>query len=539
MNKNILITSALPYVNNVPHLGNIIGSTLSGDIYARYKRIQGHNVIYLCGTDEYGSTTTIKAKQEGISCRELCDKYHDLHKKIYDWFNIKFDIWGRTSTKQQTIITQEIFTELYRNGFIEEKQIIQLHCDNCDMFLADRYVKGICYHEECKGNNVIANGDQCDICQKLIDVNKLINPFCYICKNTPKPKETEHLFLALDKLTEDITDYLENKTKLSPHILSIAKSWLKMGLTSRCITRDLSWGTPVPKGIDSVLDKYQNKVFYVWFDAPFGYYSILANGMAGWKEWLNNAEWISTQAKDNIPFHTIVFPGSILGSKLPYPLISQICGTDYLLYEGKKFSKSEGVGLFGSDVIELSNKFGINEDYWRFYLIKIRPETQDSSFSLSDFVSTIKTDLINNIGNFINRCVSLTKKYCNNKTIIINKEEYESQINTYDHLMDEFRFRDALKLCLELSSTGNLHIQTNQPWVIAKSNLLDAAKIIGKANTICWILLRLLTPFIPRTIEKLFESITCDSNTFEINGGFELPFKEIKLTDVKEFLENK
>jgi methionyl-tRNA synthetase len=540
-NKNkIFITSALPYVNASPHLGNIISSTLSGDIYARFKRSKGHEVIYLCGTDEYGSATTVKAKIEDVNCQELCDIYHLLHKQVYDWFNIQFDVWGRTTTELQTKITHEIFLQLYGNGLIEEKTITQLYCDKCQMFLPDRYVRGQCYYMECIEKNVITNGDQCDQCQKLIDVNKLINPFCYICRSLPKPKETTHLFLKLQELATNLDEYLSNYAQFKPNIMSIANSWLKNGLISRCITRDLNWGTAIPVGIDDFLDKYKNKVFYVWFDAPFGYYSILANNYPKWREWLlsPNLEWIATQGKDNVPFHTIFFPASILGSQLPYPLINKICGTEYLLYEGKKFCKGEGIGIFGTDAIEISNRLGINEDYWRFYLVKIRPETQDSSFSLEDFASTIKADLINNIGNFINRCASLSSKYCDNNTLIISDKEYEEIIVRYEKLMDDFKFRDALKLCLNLSSKGNNLITLEQPWVMAKADIDKAIQTISKANTICWILLKLLLPFIPKTVEKVMSSINCDGTTFEIKNKIDLLFKKIDYDQLKNYNRN-
>lgn len=550
MKKKIFITSALPYVNNVPHLGNIIGCVLSGDIYARYKRQNSDNdVIYLCGTDEYGSTTTIKAKQEGLSCREICDKYHKLHKEIYDWFNIEFDIWGRTTTDEQTEITHEIFLNLYKNGHIEEREIVQKYCDKCQIFLADRYIKGICYHNECLKLNNIANGDQCDFCQKIIDINLLIKPFCYLCGTTPINKKSNHLFLKLSGLTNEITNYLNQNTMLKPQAMSIAKSWLKSGLTSRCITRDLEWGTPIPKGIDTILDQYKNKVFYVWFDAPFGYYSILAKFKTNWREWLSDdVNWVSTQAKDNIPFHTIIFPASVLGSNIKFPLIQQICSTDYLLYEGKKFSKSKSIGLFGDQVIKLSNELGINEDYWRFYLTKIRPENHDSSFNMSEFVSTIKADLINNIGNFINRCYSLTNKFNFNKQIQTKYvktpiDELETYTNKYDNLMNNFKFADAIRLCLELSSFGNQYIQTEKPWTLMKSNNEKMVNIIGRCNQICHTLIGMLYPFIPRTVTKFRRAIEIhDENdifTFTYLNNPGLLFKEIKLENIEKILNQK
>ncbi len=533
--KKIFITSALPYVNASPHLGNIISSTLSGDIYARFKRDQGHEVIYLCGTDEYGSATTVKAKIEDVTCQQLCDTYHLLHKQVYDWFNIKFDVWGRTTTNEQTEITQEIFLELYRNGFIEAENIEQLYCNRCQMFLPDRYVRGQCYHSECQGKNITTNGDQCDICRKLIDVNKLIYPYCYICRSIPCIKETSHLFLKLPQLVPELKKYLSSTANFKPHVMSITNSWMDTGLTSRCITRDIEWGTKIPSGVDDFLDSFTDKVFYVWFDAPIGYYSILAKNYPNWREWLTSTdlEWIATQGKDNVPFHSIFFPATILGSGLPYPLINKICSTEYLLYEGKKFCKGEGIGIFGTDAIEISNKYGINEDYWRFYLVKIRPETQDSSFTLKDFESVINADLVNNIGNFINRCVSLSAKYCNNKTSIIDLDEYREVIKKYETLMDDFKFRDALKLCLEFSSKGNYLLTTEQPWIMAKSDINRAIDTISKANTICWHLINLLSPFIPRTVEKFLSLIKCDGLTFEIIEKIDLLFKKIYLDELR------
>ena len=553
--KKYFISSSLPYSNASPHLGNLIGSTLSGDIYARFKRSQGFEVIYLCGTDEYGSTTTIKAKQEGIGCQELCDKYNQLHKRVYDWFNIQFDVWGRTSTKEQTIITHEIFLGLYKNGFIEAKVITQLYCEKCCMFLPDRYVKGTCYHDQCRKKNSVANGDQCDICQKMIDVGKLIKPYCYLCKTSPISKESTHLFLKLDKLQNRIEKYIDNEINLKPNILAIVKSWLSMGLTSRCITRDLTWGTPVPRGIDEFLDQFSDKVFYVWFDAPFGYYSILANARSDWREWLNSPEieWISMQAKDNVPFHTIFFPGSVLGTNpdgVPnFPLIKQICGTDYLLFGGQKFSKSNNVGLFGDEVIEISNKLGINEDYWRYYLAKIRPESHDSSFTLKNFVATIKADLINNIGNFVRRCVSLSGKYCGSMTFHTFKDTYIVEyITRYCKFMDEFKFKKALKVCLELSSSGNLFLQVQQPWEVAKNNTESAKNIIGKATLVCWVLLNLLSPFMPKTCSNIlkfslktntvfsFQLLENEIFSFGTDDTGSVPFKKIELEELEKLV---
>ena len=224
--KKTFITSALPYVNNVPHLGNIIGSVLSGDICSRYKKMMGDNVIFLCGTDDYGTASTIKAMIDGDTCENVCNKYHNIHKEIYDWFNIYFDVWGRTSTSVQTKITHEIFLGLHKNGYITEKALAQMYCEKCELFLADRYIKGICYHDDCRDKNSLANGDQCDQCQRIIDTNLLMNPVCFLCNTQPIFRNSKHLFLSLDKLANVVNNYLENNAQLNNQSMSMAKQGL-------------------------------------------------------------------------------------------------------------------------------------------------------------------------------------------------------------------------------------------------------------------------------------------------------------------------
>lgn len=571
MGEKLLITSALPYCNNVPHLGNIIGSTLSGDIYARFKKLTGHDVLYLCGTDDYGTTTEVKAIQEGLSCQEICKKYGELHKNIYDWFDINFDAWGKTSTEIQTKITHEIFLNLYKNGFIEEKTLTQMYCQNCDRFLADRYLKGVCYHNECTGKNNITNGDQCDACQKMIDVNKLINPFCYLCKNTPFLKETNHLYLKLGDLSQAIENYNFNndKVRIPDIVKSVIKSWLDCGLESRCITRDLKWGTPVPWEYDEVLSKYKNKVFYVWFDAPFGYYSILQNSITNYQEWFNkDIKWVQCYSKDNIPFHTIIFPGCIIGSGMNLPSFTDICHTEYLLYEGEKFSKSNNIGIFGDHVQLISSKLGITSDYWRYYLTKIRPEAHDSSFDWNHFINTINADLVNNIGNFINRCISMSNKYCDNSTKYYYVDELlvrvKPLVRDYINLFNNFKFKDALNQCLQLGALGNQFLQSEKPWVLAKDkNNKDRIEIIlGQANMIIYVLIRMLEPFMPEISNNLKKVIvvtdedpqdidlqddlffgiymmTRNMNIIRINQEqYKLPFKNLLKEDVKKILSD-
>ena len=330
----ILITSALPYVNNIPHLGNLI-QVLSADVFARYCRLKGYETLYICGTDEYGTATETKAIEEGITPKELCDRYYKLHTEIYRWFNIAFDRWGRTSTPNQTKITQDIFLKLDKNGYIRERTIEQLYCEKDSMFLADRYVRGKCPHcgyEE-------ARGDQCESCGKLLDPTDLVDAKCGTCGTAPVLRETSHLYIDLPAILPKLHEWME-KARVegfwAKNAVRMTEAWIRDGLMERGITRDLKWGIPVPR------DGYRDKVFYVWFDAPIGYISITANHTDDWESWWKNPDEVRLFqfiGKDNIPFHTVIFPSSLLGSGDNWTLLHHMSSTEYLNYETGKFSK--------------------------------------------------------------------------------------------------------------------------------------------------------------------------------------------------------
>ncbi|XP_040437188.1 methionine--tRNA ligase, cytoplasmic isoform X2 [Falco naumanni] len=321
--RNVLITSALPYVNNVPHLGNIIGCVLSADTFARYCRLRNWNTLYVCGTDEYGTATETKAAEEGLTPQEICDKYNAIHADIYRWFDISFDYFGRTTTPHQTRIAQDIFQRLLARGFLLEDTVEQLRCEGCQRFLADRFVEGtcpFCSYEE-------ARGDQCDKCGKLINAVELKNPQCKLCRGVPVVKPTQHLFLDLPKLEGRLEPWLEQSWATGDWTANaryITRSWIRDGLKPRCITRDLKWGTPVP------LDGFHDKVFYVWFDAPIGYLSITANYTDQWEKWWKNPQQVELynfMAKDNVPFHSVIFPCSLLGAEDNYTLVNHLIAT--------------------------------------------------------------------------------------------------------------------------------------------------------------------------------------------------------------------
>uniref|UniRef100_A0A0M3IYI7 Methionine--tRNA ligase, cytoplasmic n=1 Tax=Anisakis simplex TaxID=6269 RepID=A0A0M3IYI7_ANISI len=507
--KNILITSALPYVNNVPHLGNIIGCVLSADTFSRFCELKGWRHLFICGTDEYGTATEMKALQEGLTPKQICDKYFEIHKSIYEWFNIKFDRFGRTTNPHQIELTQDIFMKLYANGFISSGSVDQLHCDECDRYLADRYVHGecpYCHYED-------ARGDQCDACSKLINAVELIKPRCYICDQTPTIKRSTHLFIQLDELSKAVDEHINNQLKesachWSSNAESIAKSWIKLGLEKRCISRDLKWGVPVP------LEEFKDKVFYVWFDAPVGYMSItkelLGDAWTSWWKNPKNVELYNFVGKDNVAFHAFMFPASQLGARDGYTVVNHLCATEYLNYEGTKFSKSRGVGVFG----DMARDTGIEADIWRFYLLYLRPETQDTSFAWDDFALKVNSELLGNLGNFVNRALSFVASSFNGVIPEMELEEAELELleevakhlADYDTLLSHIKLRDGISKILQISRRGNQYIQAMQPWVLVKGDAQQkkrAGTVMGVAANISYLLSILLYPYMPQTSDRI------------------------------------
>lgn len=554
----ILVTSALPYVNNEPHCGNLIGSTLSADVFTRYlKKIHGpENVLYVCGTDEYGTTTEVRAKQEGVSCQYLCDKYNAIHKEIYDFMNIKFDVFGRTSTETQTQVAQEIFLKLYDDGHLIEKDVSQMYCEMCNKFLADRYIIGTCYHPECEGKNISTRGDQCDNCKRFIDVVKIIGPKCTICSSTPIVRESTHLFLDLPKFADNIKDWFvdSEKCKLSKSGLEITKAFLAQGLEQKPITRDLSWGTPIPTSRPG-LEKYANKVMYVWFDAPIGYLSIIRHGVENADIWFACDEWYQFMAKDNVPFHTIVFPATLFGFNTEdkkYPLPTEIMSSNYLMYEEQKFSKSNNIGVFGTHISKICTNLNISVDYFRFYLVKSRPEAKDTSFLWSEFIRSIKADLVGNYGNYVNRCITLSKKFFNNITINYFPEELPEDVTNIKQLDDQYRshmeagrLKDALLTALDVADYGNKFLQREKPWIKHSEYktskniqiLNDVMKIIQLSLYICNLATDMLDPIMPATSKYISDYIGFNGNVFEIStDDYVLPFRSITEKELDDCL---
>lgn len=522
--KKRLVTSALPYVNNIPHLGNLI-QMLSADVFARFCRSRGYETLYVCGTDEYGTATETKAQEDGVSPRELCDHYFEEHRKIYEWFAIDFDIFGRTSNAECTEITQMLYRRLEENNLIKEKTGKQLYCPKCQRFLADRYVSGVC--PKCGSDK--ARGDQCDACGALIDPTELKDAKCAICGERPEVRETKHLYIDLPALAGRLEEWMEDASvrgRWSENAINITKAWIRDGLAERAITRDLKWGIPVPRA------GYEDKVFYVWFNAPIGYISItkqLADELSAsgresfdWKSWWrsesagenpaasNDVELFQFIGKDNIPFHTVIFPCTLLGSETRedseggWTKLFHMSSTEYLNYEDGKFSKSRNVGVFGSDAIES----GIPADAWRFYIFYNRPERQDFQFTWKDFQEKLNSELVGNLGNLVNRTLLFVNKYYGGK-IPQGAEDGElwEKVRTLEAKITEnlewANLKDAFHQIFEISDICNKAFQAAEPW---KTRVSEPEKAESLIYNLCYVIkdiMIMLQPYLPQYARKV------------------------------------
>ncbi len=509
--KKRLITAALPYVNNIPHLGNLV-QVLSADVFARFCRSRGYETMYVCGNDEYGTATETKALEEKISPQDLCDRYHVQHRDIYDWFNISFDRFGRTSTAEQTRITQEIFLKVYEHGYITEHTIQQLYSEKSDMYLADRYVVGTCPNCGYDG----ARGDQCENCGKLLEPTDLIDPRCSLDDSVPVLKNTKHLYLNLPAVLPKLQAWMESasvKGRWAKNAVQMTQAWIRDGLKERAITRDLKWGIPVP------LEGFENKVFYVWFDAPIGYISITAGLTDEWEGWWKNPENVELFqfiGKDNIPFHTVIFPASLLASGDDWTMLHHMSSSEYLNYEAGKFSKSKGIGVFGNDARET----GIPADVWRFYLYYNRPETSDFMFTWDDFLGKVNGELIGNFSNLVNRVLTFLNK--NFQAVVPagddesadpegytseRSAEFQAEVRRLQEEMTEklewAEIRDAYRIFFQLCDLGNRTFQANEPWKSRVNDPASANRLMRDLVYLVRDLAILAEPFTPEASARI------------------------------------
>jgi len=515
-----LVTAALPYSNNLPHVGNIVGSHLPADIFARFLRLFGEDVVFVGGTDEHGSPVEVAAFKQNITPQELTNRLYLVHKKIYEWFGISYDNFSRTSSQINHKTTQEIFLNLLNNGFVTKKKLLLPYCQNDRRFLPDRWVEGTCPY--CKFKP--ARGDQCENCGRLLDPQDLIEPYCVIDKTKPIFKEVEHLFLDLPKIESQLLKWIKSQKHWRPNVKNTALGWIKEGLKTRSISRDLSWGIPIP------LEGYKNKVFYVWFDAPIGYISATIEwaerNRKNWKDyWQNETKIVHFLGKDNIAFHTITWPATLMGAG-GFSLPHDVVGFEFLNYEGDKISKSRNWGIFLDvqngevKIIQNENIVDIDADLLRFYLALIMPETKDSDFVWKDFQEKVNAELIGNFGNFVYRTLSFLKTNFNSvvpepdtlsaKDKAVFKKISEKK-KTIQKLIYDYKFRDALKEALELSAVGNKYFQDKEPWKILKSDPEETRNTLYVSVNLVRSLAIIFSPFVPFACEKIWSQLNVEA----------------------------
>lgn len=502
--KRILVTSALPYANGPLHLGHLAGAYLTADLYVRYKRLVGDDVLYICGSDEHGVPITIAAEKEGVSPQDIVDRYHEMNKKVFQDFGISFDYYGRTSSKVHHETSQEIFLKLHEKGFFKKKTEQQLYDAKSCMFLPDRYVKGTC--PNCSFPE--AYGDQCENCGTSLSPTELINPISALSCEVPELKETEHWYMPLGDVQPKLEKWLETREGWKSNVIGQVKSWLNDGLSDRAATRDLSWGVPVP------LDEAKGKVLYVWFDAPIGYISATKEwaqeqgNLDAWKDYWQNeeTELYHFIGKDNIVFHCIMFP-IVLMEHGDYVLPKNVPANEFLNLEGRKLSTSRGWAVWLHEYLE-----DFEPDLLRYALGSTLPESKDSDFSWKDFQARVNNELAAVLGNFVNRSLTFTEKFAEGKVPeLINPTETDSvalkaillQKEKITAAYESFRFKEAIAESINLARVGNKYFTETEPWKTRNENPQACNNTLNISLQICAALSMLMEPVLPASMKKL------------------------------------
>lgn len=526
MAKKYLVTSALPYVNGELHLGHLIGCYLPSDVYARFCRAMGRDVLFVCGADEHGTPAIVGAAAENMPVIEYNNKYYEKHLKSVRDFNLSFDLYGRTHTEKQEKLIHELFTRLDEQGLIEERETIQPFSVDDNMFLADRQLVGTC--PKCGYEN--ARGDQCDKCSATYEATELLNPRSTISNSTNiEYRPTKNLFFLASKIENKWKDWLaEHAPKWSKSAAAIARGWANEGLHDTSITRDLSWGIPVNK------PGYENKVFYVWFDAPWGYVSISQAANENWADWWKNSDthYAQFMGKDNVKFHSVFFPEQQLAMNDNWKTVDMLKGMNFLNFEGGKFSKSQQRGIFLDSAIDIAPA-----DYWRYALLASAPETDDTDFTINRFADIVNKDLNGMLGNFVSRVCKLTQKnFGNNVPKSGDKnEELESEINAklteLTNALDACEFRSAIAALRGLYAIGNEYMTKMEPWALVKNGDTDgAAAVLNECMQMIDLFARVSQPFIPDAAVKM-------QNVFVNKHDFSWPTKyEHRINDGDEFV---
>ncbi len=500
--KRTLITTALPYANGPVHIGHLAGVYVPADIYARYLRLKGEEVIMIGGSDEHGVPITIRAKKEGITPQDVVDRYHGIIKKSFEEFGISFDIYSRTTSDIHHKLASDFFRTLYEKGEFIEKTSEQYYDEEAHQFLADRYITGTCPH--C--GNEKAYGDQCESCGTSLSPTDLIHPKSAISGSKPVMRETKHWYLPLDKWESFLRQWiLEGHKEWKTNVYGQCKSWLDMGLQPRAVSRDLDWGIPVP------VEGAEGKVLYVWFDAPIGYISNTKELLPDtWETWWKDPETrlVHFIGKDNIVFHCIVFP-SMLKAEGSYILPDNVPANEFLNLEGDKISTSRNWAVWLNEyLVDMPGK----QDVLRYVLTANAPETKDNDFTWKDFQARNNNELVAILGNFVNRALVLTNKYFDNKVPQVSEltdydrqtlKDFEQVKENVEHYLDTFHFRDAQREAMNLARIGNKYLADTEPWKLAKTDMSRVATILNIALQITANLAIVFEPFLPFSMVKL------------------------------------
>ncbi|MCX8168762.1 MAG: methionine--tRNA ligase [Candidatus Methanomethylicia archaeon] len=514
-----VICAAWPYVNAFPHLGTMVACMVSPDVFARYLRAIGEDVVFVSGSDEHGTPIEVEARKLGIPPKELTDKLHNYIVKLCEKFGISYDNYTRTENPIHIDFVQKFFMKLYENGYIYEKDISLPFCSKCNIFLPDRFIEGVCpFCSEPR-----ARGDQCPSCHRILDPIDLLDSHCVFCGSKPEIKVTRHWFFDLPKLSNKLSEFVTNHKLFSDSVKNYCKMWFKEGLKSRSITRDNSWGIPAP------FTGASGKTIYVWFEALLGYISAT-------KEYFHNKgredEWIDYWfnkdsriiffiGKDNIPFHAIIFPAMLMASEENYVLPWQISSIEFLMFEGQAFSKSRGIGVWMDEALEIAPA-----DYWRFALILIRPETRDLNFTWESFHRIVNSELNDNLGNFIHRTLSFIYSRFNAK--IPKPYEFDDKDRSMLYrikftpknigsLIENLKLKVAAESLLEFSSTGNQYLNDKAPWKTIKEDYEVASTTMWIAANLVKSIAIMMTPFMPFSAEKLWDYLNLGGSIHRVN----------------------
>ena len=500
--KRILVTTALPYANGPVHIGHLAGVYVPADIYTRYQRLKGRDVILIGGSDEHGVPITLKARKEGVTPQDIVDRYHNIIKKSFEEFGISFDIYSRTTSDIHEKMASDFFRTLYDKGVFIEKESEQYYDEEAGQFLADRYITGTCPH--CKNEH--AYGDQCEACGTSLNATDLINPKSTISGSRPVLRKTKHWYLPLDRYEGFLREWiLEGHKEWKPNVYGQCKSWLDMGLQPRAVSRDLDWGVPVP------VEGAEGKVLYVWFDAPIGYISNTKELLPDtWERYWKDPETklVHFIGKDNIVFHCIVFP-VMLKAEGSYILPENVPANEFLNLEGDKISTSRNWAVWLHEYLE---EFPGKQDVLRYVLTANAPETKDNDFTWKDFQARNNNELVAILGNFINRSLVLTNKYFEGKVPACGEltdydrdtlREFSDVKARLESSIENYRFRDALKEAMNLARIGNKYLADTEPWKLAKSDMPRVATILNLALQISANLAIAFEPFLPFSAAKI------------------------------------